>query len=345
VGVRLTFYRVSLPPSPPFLENLRKYFLKMKEKTNLEPKIINQIAGQKETVSIKGFPPIIIIRPGLGEMVSVKGYLTPDYTKQTEFNHAIVGFGPFFEGMKGLVPPEKRWGAGQTAPEEVLVLGYQPQYSKIINGTMDILTRIANTEGAYESQSLKEKYRRNLEEVLKIFKSSGWLEPEAEKVAVKRAGVVAAEFLHGSGKALIYEAKRLPLLDGTLGVGMDDPEKVLTPENLDGKKLEIDEVFLASGSTILAFMADCYSQKIRPTGVTIVAPFVAQQGAEAVLNFASQINWRVRIITARIYYWLNDHWYVLVTPEEAVWSKLAGDNSTREIQAGGDAGDLTEITS
>lgn len=294
--------------------------------------------SKKETISIKGFLEISIIRPEkVGGVVDVRGLVEPYYNRQTEFNHALITFGNFFDRMKGKrVPIDQRWGwKRRLTPKEVIIF---PNDS-----AMDSLTRIANTEGAYEDLGFKKEYRKNLKLVLEEIKSGGLLNPQATRVAVKRAGVVAAEFLHGPNVTLVYEAKRLPFVDGTLGVGMDDEERILTLENLTGKEIEIDEVFLASGSTIMAFMVDCFTQGIKPKSLIIVAPFLAQQGAEAVLNLGSQIDWEIRILANRTYYWLNDYWYVLVTPEEKIWEEVSGGNRSKEVQAGGDAGDLTEI--
>lgn len=292
----------------------------------------------KETISIEDFPEITVIRPErAGGVVSVQGLVESYYTKQTEFNHALITFGDFFDRMRNdIVPVKQRWGwHGRSTPQEIAVF---PNDS-----VMDNLTRIANTPGAYENPKLKRKYRRNLEVVLGTIKVGALLNSKVTRVAVKRAGVVAAEFLHGPNTTFVYEAKRLPFVDRTLGVGMDDEDKILIPQNLDKKDIEIDEVFLASGSTILAFMVDCYTRGTKPKSLTIIAPFVTQQGAEAVLSLGSQIDWEIRILTNRIYYWLNDHWYVLVTPEEKIWQEVSGGNSSQEVQAGGDAGDLTEI--
>lgn len=298
--------------------------------------LLKEIIGSKKMVSVELFPPITVIRPDKENgVVSVKGLLIPHYIKQTEFNHAVITFGEFFEEMKGIVPLEQRWGFGTKVPENVFIFP--------ADENMDNLTRLANTAGVYENPALKKEYRKNLEEVLAIIAQNAKLDPNATIVAIKRAGVVVAQFLHQSNRFLTYEAKRLPFADGTLGVGMEDQGGILTPENLDRRDLEVDEVFLASGVTILAFMIDCYSREIRPKSLTIVAPFITQQGAEAVLNLSSQIGWQTRILGSRIYYWLNNRWYVLVTPEEQIWDEVSGGDTQVEVQAGGDAGDLTEI--
>jgi len=233
------------------------------------------------------------------------------------------------------VPVRERWGClpFPSMPSEVVCLPNDL--------AMNEMTRVANTPGVYEDLSLKIKFRKSLGEALGTIRESQLLDSGSQRVAVKRAGVVAAELLHGPDKALVYEAKRLPF-DGTLGVGMDDPDRVLTADNLDGQDVEIDEVFVASGITVLGFMADIHSRGIRPESLTIVAPFTAQRGAEAILDLSSRIGLKTRILTNRIYYWLNDHWYVLVTPEEEIWQEIAGDDPNVEVQAGGDAGDLTE---
>lgn len=278
------------------------------------------IPQRKQEIKIEGFPPLVVIRPekGSGE-VSVEGLVESYYTKQTNFNHAVVPFGDFFEGMKGIVPQKKRWGTETSIPENVLIFP--------ADENMDSLTRLANTKGVYENLDLKREYRESLRKILENLYKKANLNPRAKIIAIKRAGVVAAQFLHPESHFLTFEAKRLPFVDGTLGVGMEDKDRVLTPKNLKGD-IEIDEVFLASGATILAFMIDCYSRKIRPESLTIVAPFIAQQGTEAVLKLSARLGWQIRILGSRIYYWLNDHWYVLAAPN---------------IQAGGDAGDLTEI--
>lgn len=279
---------------------------------------------------------MVVIKPEKsGGIVSVVGLVEAYYTKQTEFNHAVITFGNFFEKMKGVVPLRQRWGLKARIPELVQIFSS--------NRNMDNLTRLANTAGAYENPKLKTRYKENLKKVLESIGQEGNLNPKATIVAIKRAGVVAAQFLHPGNEFCVFEAKRLPFINGTLGVGMEDMNGILPPENLGGKDLEIDEVFLASGATILAFMVDCYSRKIKPNSLTIVAPFLTQQGAEAVLKLSSQIGWQTRILGARIYWWLNDHWYVLVTPEERIWQEISQDDNSKEVQAGGDAGDLTEI--
>lgn len=300
--------------------------------------IKDSILGKKELVSLPGFGELTVIRPEtLADVVDVGDFVEEYYRNRTRFNHAVIDFGNFFDGMKRAVPIEaaKRWGVEQPIPEEVTVLANDP--------AMNSMTRIANTPGAYEDPSLKRQYRASLEEALETIKSGQLLDPEATKIAVKRAGAVAAEILHGRGRALVYEGKRLPLIDGSLAVGMEDPDRVLTVGNLNGKNVEVSEVFLASGSTILGLMADGHSRGIKPESLTVVAPFATQQGAEAVLALSSRIGWQTRILTNRVYHWLNEHLYVLVTPEEEIWREVSAGNRDREVQAGGDAGDLTEL--
>ncbi|MBL7078415.1 hypothetical protein ISS42_02045 [Candidatus Shapirobacteria bacterium] len=292
---------------------------------------------KKKRISLRGFPEILVTRPTDGGLVSVKGLLQSHYDRQTEFNHAVITFSEFFESMRNsTLPVEERWATGRALPSRLIVLADDP--------TMDEITVIANTPGAYENHELKKQYRDNLERVMQEIKEKGKLNPEATVIGIKRAGEVAVNMLHGPDKALLFEAKRLPFRNGSLGVGIEDKDRVLGFANLNGKVVEINEVFLASGATVLAFIIDCHSRGIKPERMDIVAPFTTQQGAEAVLSLSSQIGWETRIIVNRIYYSLNGKWYVLVTPQEKIWQKVSGGNAEVEVQAGGDAGDLTEIS-
>ncbi|MFH1601340.1 MAG: hypothetical protein ABIB61_00055 [Candidatus Shapirobacteria bacterium] len=291
--------------------------------------------SKKKKIIIEDFLEALIIRPKDSAKISVNSQLQPHYNRQTEFNHCVIKFGNFFDDLKNsLIPLKERWPEFGSMPTQVFLC---PQ-----NEAMDQMTIIANNPRAYFNKDLKKKYRLSLAAALKEIAKKANLSSNSQKIAIKRAGVVAANLLRGPNKALIYEAKRLPFLDGALGVGVEDEQGILAKANLDNQDLEIDEVFLASGSTILAFIIDCHSRSIKPKSLTIIAPFTTQLGAKTVLDLSRRLGWNTKILANRIYYQMDDHWYVLVTPQEAVWKKVSKGNKKIKVQAGGDAGDLTE---
>ncbi len=307
---------------------------KQKKATPAPTRIADSISGQKERITL-GNSEIIVVRPNQGERLNIDRELLGDhYDRQTDFGLAVIDLGDHLESMKGLViPEEERWGT-KNLPSKVSLV---PNDS-----AMDEITIIANDPNAYSDSELQEEYGNNLETVMKGIKESGKLNSNAVRVAIKRAGVVAAKMLHEEDNALAFEAKRLPIKTGGLAVGIEDEDGVLTPENLDGKDIEIDEVFLASGSTLIAFMLELDSREIKPKSITVVAPFTTQQGAQAMLDVSISLGWETKIVASRIYYVLNDDLYVMVTPEEEVWEKVTKGDLEKPVQAGGDAGDLTE---
>jgi len=301
----------------------------------ISDRMADLIDGQKERV-ILGNSEIIIVRPDDGKRVDVYGLVGSHYDRQTDFGHCVVDLGDRFKRMKNsVISEEERWEIGQNLP---------PQVSIVPNDeAMDQMTIFANTPGVYENSELKKEYRKSLAGVMAGIKESGKLNPVATPVAIKRAGVVAAEMLDGKNNALVFEAKRLPFQNGHLGVGIEDEDGILNAGNLHGKEIEIDEVFLASGSTLIALMLELNLRGIEPKSLAIVAPFATQQGIEAVLKTSTSLGWKTKIVASRIYYALDENLYVLVTPQEKVWQEITKGDKSVMVQAGGDAGDLTEI--
>jgi len=202
-----------------------------------------------------------------------------------------------------------------------------------------------------KNEQLKLLYTEALRLVANSLKAAdGYLDEEAVKIGVVRAGAVAYALFYGQKdpeliNCRLYEAKRLPAKDGTFAVGEDDPYQVISREEIDGQVVEIDEVFLASGATIIAFMLDCYSQGIRPKELKIVAPFIDQHGAELIKRVAEALNWKVQISGAKLYYSLNKKLYVIIEEENPLHGLLQKIYPGRkDFQAGGDAGDGTENT-
>ena len=213
-----------------------------------------------------------------------------------------------------------------------------------------ILTNHPEFYNPEKNEQLKFLYTEALQLVADSLKADGYLDEETVKVGVVRAGAVAYVLFYGQEdpeliNCRLYEAKRLPAKDGTFAVGEDDPYQVISREEIDGQVVEIDEVFLASGATMVAFMLDCHTQGIGPAELKIVAPFIDQHGAELVKRVAEALNWKVRIIGAKLYYSLNPKLYVMIGRENLLYGLLQKIYPGRDdFQAGGDAGDGTEDT-
>ncbi len=268
--------------------------------------------------------------------VEVGGQLTDHYHGPTRFD-LLVDWGRKLDRFRNYqTPPSQKWRK-DNLPDEVEILEWQ---QRDVGQFMDQLTWLANQPDAYENKMVKLSYRDALGEVYRFIGKNN-INHQALPLGIIRAGGVAARLLHPDQDALLINMKRLPFKDGGFKVGIIDENRVLKT-NFRGKVLEIDEVFLASGLTIASLLLTLRLYSNLPAKVVIIAPFTTQVGAEWLLSLARELGIELRLIAARLYWYLDENLYVWEDPERRIYHQLAA-KGVKPIFAGGDAGDLTEV--
>ncbi len=269
--------------------------------------------------------------------IDVSGQLDNHYHGPTYFDYLVDWGLELSRFQRYQTPPTKRWRSSKDLPSGVEVLEWQ---SKDVGQLMDRLTWLANQPQAYTDQKIKLKYKQTLGYVYEEIKSNNIL-TSTTPLGIIRAGRVAAEFLHPNQQPLLINMKRLPFKDGSFKVGIIDKDQVLKT-NLKDQPLEIDEVFLASGLTIASLMTLLNREDNLPNQLEIIAPFATQPGIEWLMELAKVFSLKLRIVTARLYWYLDENLYVWEDPSRPIYSRLkkAG---IQPVFAGGDAGDLTEV--
>lgn len=291
------------------------------------------IKGVKKRLRIAGFPSITVIGRRNKEFIDVSRLVKDYYHGPIRFNYSVIMFGDLFGPLVGsFIPKKKRWRS-KNCPPEVNVLSFS--YPEI-NRYLAEIVRIANTKGAYDNSSLgaslRKKYRENLRPIFRLLREENQETDRIVRIAVLRAGRTAA-FLMGYEKGQYHEveAKRLPLVDGSLAVGLmgKNISQILSKKNLEGKILEFEEVCGASMATISAFIVNLHSKGIRPAKVVMNAPVIVQQGAEILIKFCHALDFNLQINTGKVYFGLNEKWYIHT-------------HKSKKEMAVGDAGDLCQ---
>lgn len=283
---------------------------------------------------IAGFPPIIVISRKNRSLVNVSGAVKKYYHGPTKFNYSVTNFADLFKPLAGsFIPKKKRWNK-EDCPLKVNVLSFsQPQIARHIAE----ITRIANAKGAYDNSplgaSLRKRYRKNLQPIFKLLRERNKDGDQVVRIAVLRAGRTAASLMgYKKGQYHEVEAKRLPLINGSLAVGLSgrNISQTLSKKNLNGKILEFEEVCGASMATISAFIVALYSKGIRPRKIVMNAPVIVQQGAETLIKLCRALDFNLQINAGKVYHGLNEKWYIHT-------------DKSRQEMAVGDAGDLCQL--
>ncbi len=269
--------------------------------------------------------------------IEVSNQLDGHYHGPTKFDF-LVDWGLELNRFRGYqTPSPHRWKTSKDLPQGVEVLEWQ---FKRVSQLMDKLTWLANRPQAYTNKGIKLEYKRTLGHIYDQIKGNNILD-STTPLGIIRAGQVAAEFLHPNQQSLLINMKRLPFKDGSFKVGIIDKGQVLKT-NLRGRPLELDEVFLASGLTIASLLTVLNQEGNLPNQLEIIAPFATQPGIEWLMNLARDFHLQLRVITSRLYWYLDKNLYVWEDPSRPIYSQLQREGF-HPVFAGGDAGDLTEI--
>ncbi len=286
-------------------------------------------------MEISGWPPLTIFTPDKEKWIDVAGFVKKDvYHGPTKFNHSVVIFGNLFNPLSGSFISEKRkrWSK-KKHPSEIKVLSFAyPEMGRYF----DEISRIANTEDAYNhsslGSSLRKKYRESLRPIFQLLKKANRNSEDVVRIAVLRAGRTAAKLMgYKKPHYQEVEAKRLPFIDGSLGVGLAgrNVSRILSQKNLKKKTLEFEEVCGATMVTLSTFVIDLYTKEIKPKKIIMNAPIVVQQGAEILIKLCHALGFDLQINAGKLYFGLDDKWYIHT------------DRSQKEM-ALGDAGDLCQ---
>lgn len=264
--------------------------------------------------------------------------LSEHYHGPLEFDYLLEASSfppPPFPLREFQTPPDRRWAGGKgNHPNSVRVGEW---LDPAIGEFMGKLTILANQPGAANNKEAQEAYFHLLEQV---FERMHPIIPSgtSQLLGIVRAGAVAARIFHPDRDILFLDMKRLPWRDGNFAVGIRDPWNTIAKIK-PGGYLEVDEVFLASGLTIVSLIQALAEQGKLPAAMTIVAPFLTQPGAEWVLQAAKNYRVELTIVGARLYWQLDSNLYVLDEPSRRGCQKLAHQGIVHCF-AGGDAGDL-----
>ncbi len=264
------------------------------------------------------------------------GSLAEHYRGPLEFDYLIDSFpSPPFSLREYQTPLDQRWTADKGSHPAGIWIG--EWLDPAIGEFMDRLTELANQPEAVENEEVQRVHfnlvRQVLERIsLRIPAASG------QVLGIVRAGAVAAKILHPEEKILFLDMKRLPWRDGSFAVGIRDPWGTLAKIK-PGGYLEVDEIFLASGLTMVALLQLLAEQGKLPAAMTIAAPFLAQPGAEWVLQVAKEQGIELTIVGARLYWQLDKNLYVLDESSRRGCQKLIR-QKIAPCFAGGDAGDF-----
>ncbi len=273
----------------------------------------------------------------VAEPADVGNELTHHYHGPTKFEY-LIDWGFELKKIQSYqTPVDQRWLVGHT-PKEVEILEWQDHR---FSGWMDQLTLIANHPQVYNNRELKKAYTNTL---AKIFEAIAQRATNGQDrglpLGIIRAGAIAAYFLHPNKKRLLVNMKRLPFKDGRFGVGLIDKAGVLS-QNFSGQTIEIDEVFLASGLTIISLLKILNQLNNLPAKVNIIAPFVTQVGIQWLLQIGQKLNLSITITGVRLYWHLDENLYVREVDSRPIYQRLAK-QVAQPVFAGGDAGDLVD---
>lgn len=287
----------------------------------------------KKKLRIIGFPLITVIARKKRDLIDVSEAVKEHYHGPTKFNHSVTIFGDLFTPLAGsLILKKKRWNS-KNCPSEVNVLSFsRPE----INRYLAEIVRIANAKGAYDNSalgaSLRRRYRESLKPIFKLLRKENQETDKVVRIAVLRAGRTAASLMeYKKGQYYEVEAKRLPLVDGSLAVGLTGKNisQTLSKKNLNGKIIELEEVCGASMATLSAFIIGLYLKEIRPAEIVMNAPVIVQQGAEILIKLCQALDFSLQINTGKVYHGLDEKWYIHT------------DRNKKEMVVG-DAGDLCQ---
>ncbi len=133
-------------------------------------------------------------------------------------------------------------------------------------------------------------------------------------VPLKGAALCARQALPNiaSGCIVPINSTRVPRMNGEFGLGMNlqrDSFRPTVDRLLVGASegpLRMFEIAIVSGKTTIGFLTLLRSREdVRPSSIEIIAPVVAQQGVENVLQVAEQFKMNVNIVTYEMYHDLD----------------------------------------
>ena len=261
--------------------------------------------------------------------------LDSHYHGPYEFDFLVPGDGYPSRLRKHQTPPERRWTL-KNHPLNVIVAEW---YFPKIGSLMDQLTILANHPRAYQSQKVQGDYYRILKQA--VHSLASYVPGKTQPLGIIRAGAVVAKMLHPNCQnTLFLNMKRLPFKDGRFRVGIIDRQKAFG-QITSQTPLEIDEVVLASGLTLVGLIRALASEGHLPKTINVIAPFLTQPGAEWLLQTAADYHLRLTLIGARLYWHLDQNLYVLEDQQRQAYRQLIL-RGINPVLAVGDAGDLLD---
>lgn len=246
--------------------------------------------------------------------IDVSGAVVDYYNGPKEFNLSVLDCGSVFSSLiDSTVPTDQRIYSSKEGAFQVL--GFTDSAALV---AFEEITRIAN----YPLNIVREKgldyvYMRQLTNICALLDKKILKDVYDLVIVPLRGGNVVASMIPFKGtKVLALECKRLPLKrkigDFAYGMSVPDSQKDVyrrffgKKDQLDGKRILVLEVALASGLTSMGILNELYQRKVKPLQVDVLAPVMTQRGIELLGDFSKEVKYKVIFNTAAIFYRLGN---------------------------------------
>ena len=234
-------------------------------------------------------------------LIKVKD-IAPEYHGPREFSR-VIDVGNTFEFMRNhQIPVEARMKESRLDFE---VVGFD--HPEIIEA-MDSITKIVK-EKTDRNATARFEYQRELAKVFHYLNDG----LEATFISILRAGDLVAQFYPQVKEVYQIEAKRLPMENGELKLGLLGN---LPVEEFQDERLLIGEGCVATGLTIAGILKKVAEKDVKPELIRVDAAAVSQLGGEYLLKLANQLGIPFRIRCGSLVYAMDEKFYLRRTPEE-----------------------------